>query len=146
MADEVVTGHGSEFWLANAAGTLVQLAELTEVPLPAGAADLYETSHLKTQGFKTFKTARLADGEEADLVGNYIPGSPTDALIREAKESGEAREFRIVIDVDDDGTTRREFTGEVLVRNYVRSNPADDRRTFTATVKWSGPITEAEVA
>lgn len=142
MADdsEVTTGHESEFWLANASGTLVELDEVLEVPIPEGEADLYDTSHMKTKGFKTYKAAPLKEGAEADVVMNYIPGSATDVLCREAKNTGDTRAFRVILKTEDG---RWQIDGELVVRNYVRSNPMDDRRTATLTVKWAGEPTEA---
>jgi hypothetical protein len=147
MADEseVTTGHGSEFWLGNGAtpSVLTELEEVTEVPLPEGAAELYETSHMKTQGYKSYKAAPLKDGAEASIVMNYVPGSPTDLLCREAKAAGDARPYRTVLPTED-GTW--EVTGSCVVRNYVRSNPGAGRRTATLVVKWVSDETEAEGA
>lgn len=140
---DVETGHLTEFWLWDPTlGTpaLVELGELTEVPLPEGTADLVETSHMKTIGYKSYINAPLKDGEEADLVMNYIPGSLTDILCRKAKAYGRPLEYKIVL-VNGDGTW--EISGELIVRNYVRSNPMLDRRTSTLRVKWSSEETEA---
>jgi hypothetical protein len=139
---DVETGHLTEFWLTNDAATpaLVELDELLEVPLPSGAADLIETSHMKTTGYKSYMNAPLKEGEEADLVMNYIPGSPTDLLLRSAKAAGDARPYKIVLK---NGTGTHEVTGSLVVRDYVRSNPMSDRRTATARVKWVDAETEA---
>lgn len=140
---DVETGHLTEFWLkdpSSGSATLVELGELTEVPLPEGTADLVETSHMKTIGYKSYINAPLKDGEEADLVMNYIPGSPTDILCRKAKDYGRPLEYKIVL-VSGDGTW--EISGELIVRNYTRSNPMLDRRTGTLRVKWSREETEA---
>ena len=98
---DVETGHLSEFHLhdGQTPGALVELDELVEVPLPSGAADLIENSHMKTVGFKSYMNAPLKEGEEANLVMNYIPGSPTDILLRGAKAAGTPRQFKIVLKV-----------------------------------------------
>lgn len=140
---DVETGHLTEFWLWDytlATPALVELAELTEVPLPEGQADLVETSHMKTVGYKSFINAPLRDGEEADLVMNYIPGSASDILCRKSKNDGRPHAFKIVL-VNGSGTW--EITGDLLVRNYVRSNPMLDRRVSTLRVKWVSDETEA---
>jgi hypothetical protein len=142
MATEVETGIGSEFWLANSSGTLVLLGEVTNIPIPSGTTALIDASHYKSVGFKDYIAAPLQDGEEADLNMNWIPGSATDALCVEAKNK--TREFKIVIPVD--GEPAIQFTGEVLVRNYVRVNPFEDKRTGTLTVKWVGEPAEGPVA
>jgi hypothetical protein len=133
----------TEFWLWDytlATPALVELDELTEVPLPEGTADLVETSHMKTIGYKSFINAPLKDGEEADLVMNYIPGSPSDILCRKAKNDGRPHPFKIVL-VNGEGTW--EISGDLLARNYVRGNPMLDRRIGTLRVKWVSEETEA---
>lgn len=141
---DVETGHGTEFWLWDPTHTpsaaLVELDELLDVPLPSGAKELIETSHMKTQGNKTYITNPLSDGEEADLRINYVPGSPTDILLRAAKADGVARDYKIVLKVGDDTW---EITGEIVVRDYQRSNPMGDRRTAVARIKWVGEESEA---
>lgn len=140
---DVETGHLTEFHLWDytiATPGLVELGELTEVPLPSGAADLVETSHMKTVGFKSYINAPLREGEEADLVMNYIPGSPSDILLRKAKADGRAHAYKIVLQ---NGTGTWEVAGSLIVRDYVRSNPMMDRRTATARVKWVSEETEA---
>jgi hypothetical protein len=139
---DVETGHLTEFHLHNGAtpGALIELDELLEVPLPSGASDLIETSHMKTVGYKSYRNAPLKEGEEADLVMNYIPGSATDVLLRAAKAAGDPRAYKIVL-VNGEGT--HEITGSLVVRDYTRSNPMGDRRTATARVKWVDEETEA---
>lgn len=140
---DVETGHLTEFHLWDyTIGTpaLVELGELTEVPLPAGAADLIETSHMKTLGFKSYINAPLKEGEEADLVMNYIPGSLSDILLRKCKSDGRSHAYKIVLQ---NGTGTWEISGSLIVRDYVRSNPMMDRRTATARVKWVSEETEA---
>lgn len=141
----VKTGHLTEFWLhdpaaAAGAGALVELAELIEVPLPSGAHDLVETSHMKTSGFKSYINAPLREGEEADVTMNYDPGSATDALIRAARAAGTARAYKIVITK---ATGTWEITGSLIVRDYTRNSPMDDRKTATMRVKWVSTETEA---
>jgi hypothetical protein len=140
---DVETGHLTEFWLWDfslATPALVEMDELTEVPMPSGSADLIETSHMKTIGYKSYIGAPLKEGEEADLVMNWIPGSPSDILARKSKAYGRPQQFKIVL-VNGEGTW--EVTGEVVVRDYVRSNPMGDRRIGTLRIKWSSEETEA---
>jgi Lambda phage tail tube protein, TTP len=139
----VETGHQTEFHLWDPSlvtPALVELDELIEVPLPSGAADLIDASHMKTTGYKSYIGAPLKEGEEADLVMNYIPGSATDVLLRAAKADGVARTYKIVLKK---GAGTWEVTGSLVVRDYKRSNPMADRRTATATVKWVSSENEA---
>lgn len=137
MATDVETGRG-EFWLDNAAGTLTKLGEVFNIPIPTGAAELIDASHFDTVGFRDFITARLRDGEEADVEMNWIPNSGTDALCVAA--IGQTRDFQIKVFQDTGVYT---FDGSVLVRDYVRNSPLDDRRTGTLRIKWVSTITEA---
>jgi hypothetical protein len=146
MATEVTTGLGSTFKLANAAAALTLIGEPTNIPIPSGATDLIEASHYASVDFKDFISSPLKDGEEADLTMNWVPGSATDSLLRAAV--GQTRAFEIVVPAGEGATSDGTFkwTGSVLVRNYVRENPFDDKRTGTLTVKWVGAITETYTA
>lgn len=137
MATDVETGIGSEFRLADASDALVLLGEVKEMPVPSGSTDLLDASHMKTVGFRDYIQSPLRDGEEADIVMNWIPNSATDALAVAAIGDTRAFELRVFQD-----TGVYIFTGSVLVRNYVRSNPMDEIRTSTLTVKWVSAITE----
>lgn len=138
MATDVQTGLGDEFRLDDGTGSnLVLLGEITSIPIPSGAADLIEASHYKTTGFKDYIESPLREGEEVDLGLNWVPNSATDVLAAEAR--GETRDFEIRVF---QGTGVMIFTGSVLVRDYVRHDPMDDKRTATLRVKWVSAITE----
>lgn len=141
MSTEAETGIGSEFWLANESNVLTLLGEVLSVPVPNGTTALIDVSHMKTVGFKDYINAPLKDGEEADLDMNWIPGSQTDQLCIWAK--GKRRAFKIVVPVN--GEPAVQWTGEVLVRDYIRQNPMETQRTGKLRVKWVGEIVEASV-
>lgn len=141
MTTEVEVGLGSEFWLADASATLVLLGEVVAVPIPSGTSALIDASHMKTVGFRDYIASPLEDGEEAELTMNWIPGDATEALCLEAKNK--RRAFKVIVPAEGGD---RQFTGTVLVRNYVRNNPMDDKRTASLTVKWVSAIVEADVA
>lgn len=146
MATEVETGHGSTFKLANAAGVLTEVGEVFTIPIPSGTSELIDASHFGSVDFRDYIQSPLRDGEEADLEMNWIPGLATDELLADAR--GETREFEIVIPAGQGTTSDGTYTfaGSVLVRNYVRNNPMDDKRTGVLTVKWVSAITETYVA
>lgn len=137
MATDVQTGLGDEFRLDDAAGVLTLLGEITNIPIPSGSTDLIDATHYKTTGFRDFIQSPLRDGEEADIELNWIPNSATDVLAVAA--IGATRDFEIRVFQD---TGVYIFTGSVLIRNYVRNDPLDDKRTSTLTVKWVSAITE----
>jgi hypothetical protein len=138
MTTAVTTGLGSTFKLADASALLTLLGEIVELPVPNGSTDLIDATNFGTTGFRDYIQSPLRDGEEADIVMNWIPNSATDTLCLAAL--GATRAFEIVVPAGASHTYK--FTGSVLVRNYVRNNPMDDKRTATLTVKWVSAITE----
>jgi hypothetical protein len=139
MADDVETGQGTEFMLADGTGALTKIGRLQEVPMPnTEAAGLLETSDMDTVGFKEFIQERLAEGVESDLEMFWVPGDATETLLLAAV--GDRREYEITLPVD--GGTRT-VSGELLVRNFVRNNPRTEARTGTLTVKWMTVPVEA---
>lgn len=137
MATDVQTGLGDEFRLADATDALVLIGEITNIPIPSGSSELIDASHYATTGFRDYIQSPLQDGEEADIEINWIPNSATDILLKAAV--GETRDFEIRV-FQDAGVLI--FTGSVLVRSYNRTNPMDDKRSGTLTVKWVSAITE----
>lgn len=136
MADtEVTHGHGSEAWIAHPdTGVMTELSEVIDIPeLPSGVRALFETSHLKTQGFKSYKKEPLAEADEIEIQMNCLLGSATDVLCKKAQASDKQLAFRMVLPTTDDGTWEAEF--DVLVMNYARTNPGADRRVATLTIK-----------
>ena len=87
--------------------------------------------------------APLKDGAESDLVMKIALGSPSDVACRTAHADGLARPYKMVLPTT---TGTWEITGNLVVRNYVRTNPKADLRMATLTVKWSGPAAEAQGA
>jgi hypothetical protein len=142
---DVTHGHGSEAWLENPAnGTLTEIAEVIDIPdLPSAVRAIFETSHLKTVGVKSYKKEPLADSDEIEIQMNYIPGSATDTLCKAALASDNELDFRIVLPVGEDDPVAVDFT--VLVMNYTRTNPGADRRVGTLTIKPISVSVEAPV-
>jgi predicted secreted protein len=138
--EDVLMGDGSEFWLAQADGDLQELAMVLEVPPVSETDDLVEVTHMKSPNKRKEYIPGWSDGDEADVVMNYVPGSTTDILIREAKASKELRDYKIVLPLNDGETW--EITGSCIVRAYKTSNPMADRRTATMTIKFTGAETQ----
>ncbi|MEG3152999.1 hypothetical protein U1769_24160 [Sphingomonas sp. ZT3P38] len=140
MADES-TGFGSTFSMGNPV-TLLELANIEEFPdLPSFTRDLLDTTNFKTVGgFMTYMGSPLKDGAESDLVMKIALGSPSDVACRLAMSDGMQRPYLMVLPTANDGTW--EVSGNLIVRNYVRTNPKADIRLATLTVKWSGIATE----
>jgi hypothetical protein len=141
MSDEA-TGFGSTFSMGNPA-TLLELANIEEFPdLPSFTRDLLDTTNFKTEGgFMTYMGSPLKDGAESDLVMKIALGSPSDLACRAAHADGKVRPYEMVLPLADDTTWV--ITGNLVVRNYVRTNPKADIRLATLSIKWSGIATEA---
>jgi hypothetical protein len=140
MADEA-TGFGSTFSMGNPT-TLLELGNIVEWPnLPSFTRDLLDTTNFKTVGgFMTYIGSPLKDGAEEDLVMNIDLGSASDLACRAAMADGVSRPYEMILPTAD-GTW--EVSGNIIVRNYTRTNPMADIRKATLTVKWVGATTEA---
>src|SRR5437763_11689639 len=90
-------GWGGKCFLGTTAdvATLVQLAEVTEFPLPEDQVADIEATHMLSPGRRKEYIAGLIDGGSGDVIMNYVPGSTTDALCRAALAAGDARAFRV---------------------------------------------------
>jgi len=142
---EARIGWGTEFDLAGANGTLVELDEVTEVNLPEETADDVETTHYKSPKKKKEYRGGLIDGGEGSIVLNYIPGSDTDKLITEAHRAGTPREFQCRLP-DETGKPTWAINGFLIVKIRGRAIPIGDRMTMTVAVRYTGDSDEAAVA
>jgi len=136
------TGFGSTFKMGNPS-TLLELANIEDWPdLPSFSSELLDTTNFKTAGgFMTYIGGPLKDGAETSLVMKIALGSASDEACRLALADGLERPYEMVLPTVD-GTW--EISGNLIVRNYVRTNPKKDLRLATLTIKWSGEATEGE--
>jgi predicted secreted protein len=137
---EAQIGWGAEFWLDNSSGTLTELGEITGIGLPSPETAEVEATHFKSPNRRREYISGLIEDGEATFEMNYVPGSATDVLVREAQTSGTTRDYMIVIP---DGAGTWEVTGSCIVRRYERSVPIDDRMTASLTVRFTGAVAEA---
>lgn len=139
---EASIGYGAELWLTDGTdpGVLTELAEIIAISLPNPTTSEVEATHFKSPNRRREYIAGLIEDGEGDFQLNYVPGSATSTLIREAQDSGEARAYKIVIP-DGDGTW--EIEGDLIVRGFSREVPIDDRMTATLSVRFTGGSTEA---
>lgn len=133
-------GSGAELWLDDDGGLLTQLAEIVSVTPPQSVADDVEATHMLSPNRRREWISGLIDDGEGTFEMNYVPGSATDVICRDALDDGVEREYKIVIP---DGAFGWEITGSCRVRGYERSVPIDDRMTATLTIKFSGSPVEA---
>ena len=141
------TGFGSSFKMGD---PLLELSNIVSWPdLPSYTRDLIDTTNYKsTGGFKTYRSSPLKEGDEASLVMDIVLGSPADAACRAAMADGKAQPFQMLLPTDDTDpeADMYEFSGFLIVRTYKRTNPMDDVRKATLTVKWTGAPTEGVAA
>ena len=148
MADEngnseAQIGWGSEFWLANAAGVLTELGEVTGLPFADEVADDVEVTHFKSPGRRKEYKAGLIEPGDATLELNYLPGSATDVLLREAHKDGKIRSYRTLIPAAEEGEMWQ-IDGFLYVKSRPRTVPIGDRMTMQVNVKFTGAVSEAE--
>lgn len=143
MANALI-GWSTQFWLDNASGVLTELAEILAVTPPNPQVEDVEVTHLKSPNRRREYVAGLIEDGEGTFEMNYIPGSPTDVLIRAAIADGVARSYKIALPDGDGDANLWEITGECIVKGYERNIPIDDRMTATLTIRFTGAVTEAE--
>lgn len=134
-------GHGSELWIDLGAG-LVRVAQVDDIPeLPtSNERELYETSSFDTVSFKEWKKLPLKDGSPITIMGNYVIGSASDAILQSADDDQEALSYRIVLL---QGAQIFHCEGTGLFYNFKRMNAKDAKRTFEITLK---PVAVATIA
>jgi hypothetical protein len=138
---EARIGWGTTFLLANAAGVLTELDEVTEIPFAEETADDVETTHFKSpKRRKEYKLGLIEPGE-GTLTLNYIPGSPTDILLRAAHNDGKVRAFRAILP-DEVGEPDWQIDGFLLVKSRGRNVPIGDRMTQSVMVRFTGATDE----
>jgi len=140
---EARIGWGSEFFLGNAAGELVELDEVTEVALPEETVDDVEVTHMKSKGKRKEYKGGMIEPGDGSVVFNYIPGSPSDTLVREAQ--GKVRAFKTTLP-DEDGNPAWQVEGFLYVKSRSRAVPIGDRMTCTVAVGFTGASEESAVA
>ncbi len=136
---DVTTGWNSEFKLHNGSA-LTALAEIFAVSPPNDEAGEFETTHFKSANRRKEFKAGLIDGGMMEIEGNWIPGSATDVLLTAAKAAGDVRTFELLVPTA--GGDNWKFAGSVIVKGYEKTNPLDDRKTFKASMRVSGAVTE----
>lgn len=140
---DVTIGWGGEFWLDDANGVLSQLQEIISTPFPNPQVADVEATHMKSPNRRREYIAGLIEDGEGTVEMNYIPGSPTDTLIRAALNDGVTRSFKVITPIDAAAGDLWEITGDCIVKGYERTAPIDDRKTATMTIRFTGTQNEA---
>ncbi len=141
---EARIGWGTEFFLANAAGTLIELDEVTEIPFAEETADDVEVTHFKSPGRRKEYKPGLIEPGDGQIVVNYIPGSDTDKLIRDAHNDGKVRAYQANLP-DEAGKPAWRVEGFLYVKSRGRAVPIGDRLSQTINVRFTGVAEEGAV-
>ena len=138
-------GWGTTFKLEKADHTLLELDEVTDIPLPSEEAADVEVTHYKSAGRRKEYRGGLIEPGNGNLVLNYIPGSATDLLIREAHQAGTPRKYEAILP-DEAGAADWKISGFLIIKSRGRAVPIGDRLVQTVGVRFTGNSTEAAVA
>lgn len=132
---EARIGWGGEVQLGLDANvsSLQELVEVVSFGLPDDQADEVDVTHLKSPGKRKEFISGLTDGGEVEVSLNYVPGSATDLLIRDAKDDGNTRAVRFIIP-DELGQPEWQITTACFVKGYSRG-PVTAGEKIVATVR-----------
>jgi hypothetical protein len=119
---EARIGWGGKLYLStdNTEANLALLAEVRSVGFPQESTDEVEVTHLNSPNRHKEYIQGLIDSGEFNATLNYDPGSATDLLLTDAKDTGTTRKARIVVpDNDGLGTAAWNFTFSCFVKKYA---------------------------
>lgn len=114
---------------------LVEVAEVIAITPPGGEADRIDATHMQSPNRRREYIAGLLDSGTAEFQINFVPGGPTDLLIRGLQESGAIVQHQIEFP---NGIT---VTFDASITGYAIEMPVDDRMTATITIAPSGGVT-----
>lgn len=138
---EASIGYGSQFHLSrDSEATWLPLGEVYDITPPNDTVDEVDATHMQSPNRTREFIPGLIDPGEASFEQNFIPGSASDALIREIKGLGERVRCRITFP---NGVTWK-FTG--WVSGYEPAVPTDDKMTATVTWRVTGPTVSTPAA
>ncbi len=141
---EAQIGWGSEFHLDNATGVLTEIGEVTGLPFAEETADDVERTHFKSPGRRKEYMPGMIEPGDSTLELNYLPGSPTDALIAAAHRDGKVRAYKTLIPAAAGGMWQ--IDGFLYVKSRSRAVQIGDRMTMSVGVKFTGDVGEKAAA
>lgn len=139
-------GYGTkyEIWDTSlSTPAFVEVAEVINVTPGEATADRIDATHMQSPNRRREYISGLIDNGEASFEINWVPGSPTDELLRRVFDSGETVEHRITFP---GASPRVTCTFDASLIGYSKAIPIDDRMTATITVAVSGEETWGEAA
>jgi len=134
-------GDETELFVSLDEAAWTAVAEIDDLPdLPSGEQSLYETTHMKSGAFKEWKKNKRRDGTEIDISGNYVIGGAAETTLLAMEAAGGSLAYQIVLK---QGAETWRATGRGIFSNLMRTNPAEEKRRFTITMK---PVTAMTLA
>lgn len=116
--------------------TYTAIAELTSISGPSLEAEQIDvTSHDSTDMFEEF-VAGIKRGGTVDVEGNFMPDDTTHQQLLADFNSGDIVEYQLSFPTSPATT----WTFDALVVSLSTDAPFDDKLSFSASFKLSGPV------
>lgn len=142
MSDALI-GWGSTLRLADAAGIITEIGEVTAITLPSPETAEIEVTHFKSPNKRREYISGLIEDGEGTFEINLVPGDATYDLIVDAQAAGTSRAYQI--DFPRPGGGYRRASGELIVRRFRRTLEMDAAMKGELTVRFTGGYAEADV-
>lgn len=132
-------GYGTIVKLDENAGvgaeSLVALEEVFEVTPPEATVATVDATHMASPNRAKEFIAGLIDNGSASLQGNFVPDSTTDQLLRSFQSQGAETKMEITF------PNTVKVSCQIFIESYSQADPVEDRMTYTAGFKITGPVT-----
>lgn len=136
---------GAKFKMDDSGGTPVVIAELTGIGVPGRTRGVIDvTTHDGASQAMEYIAEGVYDVTEFSIEGNLIAGSTEDDAFAAALQTGTKQDCVVVVKASS-GTEDMAFAGFVTAYNPA-DLPIQGKQSFTATIKPTGPITQAASA
>jgi hypothetical protein len=140
MDTQARIGYGTTFEMADldTPTEFAYVAEVSNITPPNEQANIEDATHMASPNRYREFIEGLTDAGEVSFEMNYVPGSPSDLLLLQAK--GRRKWSRITFP----NGVQILFVG--LRQGYERTAPTDTKKTATVTFKVSGAPVQTPIA
>lgn len=139
-----IIGGAYELHLTNSSDVLTKVLGLLTITPPSPTVSVVDATDQDSANVIEYIAGLVEPGEISGTV-KYDPGSATDSMFKEHRDSRETRAFKIVVPKAASGS--RDITGNLIITEY---KPADgsvgDLQTAEFTAQISGSPSEADTA
>lgn len=132
MSDAIL-GYGITYEIESAVPDLFdELGEVSDITIPDETVDEVDVTHYKSPDrTREFLAGLIAKGDGTFTI-NWIPGNPTDLILRNLRISGDTRRHRITF------PNSTVVTFPAFIKGRTPALPIDDRLSCSFTVKGAG--------